>query len=122
MRTPRSRRTGAALVAAAVLLTGATAGTVPNGRRHRVAVPPAAAHPVRSPARATRPAPAAAPIEVAGLRWLGFHGMQLPISAHDGPRDTRGGLASGFTDTPTGALLAAVNIGVRTAAQWGPAI
>ena len=27
----------------------------------------------------------------------------------------------GFTDTPRGAVLAAVNIGVRTAAQWGPA-
>ena len=42
--------------------------------------------------------------------------------AQDGPRDTRGGLASGFTDTPSGALLAAVNIAVRTAAQWGPPI
>ena len=29
---------------------------------------------------------------------------------------------SGFADTPLGALLAAVNIGVRANAQWGPAI
>ena len=48
--------------------------------------------------------------------------MQLPVSASAGPRDTRGGLASGFADTPRGALLAAINIGVRTAAQWGTAI
>jgi hypothetical protein len=34
----------------------------------------------------------------------------------------RNGLAWGFTDTPSGALLAAVNIVVRTAALWGPAI
>ena len=48
--------------------------------------------------------------------------MRLPVSATAGPRDTRGGLASGFADTPQGALLAAINIGVRTAAQWGSAI
>lgn len=57
-----------------------------------------------------------------GLSWAGFHGMQLPVSSGDGPHDTRGGLASGFADTPRGALLAAINIGVRTAAQWGTAI
>jgi hypothetical protein len=57
-----------------------------------------------------------------GLTWTSFHGMQLPASPTAGPRDTRGGLASGFTDTPRGALLAAINIGVRTAAQWGSAI
>jgi hypothetical protein len=33
-----------------------------------------------------------------------------------------GGLAWGFADSPRGALVAAVNIGVRTAALWGPAI
>src|SRR5216683_2013230 len=57
-----------------------------------------------------------------GLSWVDFHGIQLPVSAHDGPHDTRSGLASGFTDTPRGALLAAINIGVRTAALWGPDI
>ena len=31
-----------------------------------------------------------------------------------------GRLAWGFADTPLGALLAAVNIGVRANAQWGP--
>jgi hypothetical protein len=34
----------------------------------------------------------------------------------------RNGLAWGFSDTPNGALLAAVNIVVRTAALWGPVI
>jgi hypothetical protein len=67
--------------------------------------------PGRSPASAGR-----------GLRWTGFHGIQLPSSATAGPRHTKGGLASGFADTPSGALVAAINIGVRTAAQWGPAI
>ncbi|HEY7429966.1 MAG TPA: hypothetical protein VH641_04450 [Streptosporangiaceae bacterium] len=57
-----------------------------------------------------------------GLSWMNFDGMQLPVSATNGPRDIRGGLASEFADTPRGALLAAINIGVRTAAQWGTAI
>lgn len=56
-----------------------------------------------------------------GLSWFSFHGMQLPASAA-GPLKTLDGLASGFADTPQGALLAAINIGVRTAAQWGSAI
>ncbi len=57
-----------------------------------------------------------------GLNWAGFHGIELPYSAKNGPHHTRNGLASGFTDTPRGALLAAVNIAVRTAALWGPRI
>jgi hypothetical protein len=56
------------------------------------------------------------------LSWTDFHGIALPVSAQDGPRHTRAGLAWGFTDTRRGALLAAVNIAVRTAAQWGPAV
>jgi len=58
----------------------------------------------------------------AALSWTSFHGIALPASAQDGPRRTRGGLAWGFSDTRRGALLAAVNIAVRTAAQWGPAV
>jgi len=82
-------------------------------------------------ARTTRPAaqqhaPAAADPATTtagqGVSWVSFHGMQLPVSASAGPRHTRGGLASGFADTPQGALLAAINIGVRTAAQWGTTI
>ncbi|MGH3273723.1 MAG: hypothetical protein ACRDNZ_05275 [Streptosporangiaceae bacterium] len=57
-----------------------------------------------------------------GLRWTSFHGIALPSSPHGGPRRTRNGLAWGFADTPRGALLAAVNIAVRTAAQWGPPV
>ena len=57
-----------------------------------------------------------------GLRWSHFHGIELPASPAAGPRHARGDLTSGFTDTPRGALLAAVNIAVRTAADWGPSI
>lgn len=66
-----------------------------------------------------RPAPAMAR---QGLRWADFHGIELPVSPEAGPRHARGGLASGFADTPRGALLAAVNIAVRASADWGPSI
>jgi hypothetical protein len=82
--------------------------------------------PTRTPSQATRSRPGEARAALAtaglGLRWADFHGIALPSSATDGPRYTRGGLAWGFADTPRGALLAAINIGVRTAALWGPAI
>jgi hypothetical protein len=61
-------------------------------------------------------------VGLAGLRWRDFHGVQLPSSPVAGPRFTSGGLASGFSDTPLGALLATLNIAVRANAQWGPAI
>jgi hypothetical protein len=88
--------------------------------RHHRAAPAARAR------QATRSRTGRLPATVAtagqGLHWADFHGIALPASATDGPRRTRDGLAWGFADTPRGALLAAVNIGVRTAALWGPAI
>jgi hypothetical protein len=51
---------------------------------------------------------------------MNFYGVELPVSGFAGPRHIQGGLAWGFADTPAGALLAAVNIGVRANAQWGP--
>jgi hypothetical protein len=126
MRTRRPRRTLAAITSAAVLLTGATAALLVhkqmhNGRRRDVAALPAASRPTRNPAIPPR-ASSAEFVDLAGLRWVDFHGIRLPVTAQDGPREMRGGLASGFTDTPAGALLAAINIGVRTAAQWGPPV
>jgi len=58
----------------------------------------------------------------ATVRWTNFHGIELPVSPQAGPHFVHNGLARGFTDTPLGAVLAAANIGVRTAAQWGPQI
>jgi hypothetical protein len=57
-----------------------------------------------------------------GLSWRDFHGIDLPVSATAGPRHSQAGLASGYAHDPGGALVAAVNIAVRTSAEWGPAI
>lgn len=80
--------------------------------RHRKVIHPTPTNRDRSRPAATTP----------HLTWTSFHGIGLPGSTATGPRHTRNGLASGFTDTAPGALVAAINIGVRTAAQWGPAI
>ena len=61
-------------------------------------------------------------MSLASVRWSGFYGVELPVSAQAGPYDTSGGMAAGFAHSPLGALLAAVNIGVRANAQWGPRI
>jgi hypothetical protein len=61
-------------------------------------------------------------VSLASVRWSGFYGVELPVSEQAGPYDTSGGVAAGFAHTPLGALLAAVNIGVRANAQWGPRI
>ncbi|MFG2006160.1 hypothetical protein ACGFNU_44125 [Spirillospora sp. NPDC048911] len=59
-------------------------------------------------------------ITVADLAWHDFHGIALPSSAADGPRENSGELAAGFSQTPRGALLAAVHITGRANSVWGP--
>jgi len=61
-------------------------------------------------------------VSLAGLRWSGYHGVQLPSSPAAGPHHTANGVAWGFADTQLGALLAALNIAVRANAQWGPGV
>ena len=59
------------------------------------------------PAEASSPVTPVTPVtDLSGVRWTGFHGYRLPVSAMAGPRVTAGDLASGFADTPLGALLA----------------
>jgi hypothetical protein len=110
-----------ALIGTAVLLiqVGAQPGTRKIASKTRAIPAHPAEHASRRPQSGTRNSPADAG---QGLSWVNFHGIELPVSPHDGPRDTSHGLASGFSDTPRGALLAAINIGVRTAALLGPAI
>ena len=84
---------------------------------------PAASQPAAASKSSQPPAgPAALPTRIPGLRWTDFHGVELPTSPTAGPDHRRNGLAWGFADTPAGALIAAVNIGVRANAQWGPEI
>jgi hypothetical protein len=125
-RVRRRRRFAAGLV---VLIAVVGLAAHQNTQSHHTTPAPARTTPAPRPSHADHsnqaPATSLAVLEAAasqGLTWVSFHGMQLPASATAGPHHTHGGLASGFADTPQGALLAAINIGVRTAAQWGSAI
>jgi len=122
--TPASRARRRTLTAAAVVMVIATVGlavVLAQGGRDS-----------GGPAPGRRPvAPASVPgtsatqlpqVSLAELRWSNYHGVRLPSSPAAGPRDTGGGLASGYSDTPLGALLGALNIAVRANAQWGPDI
>jgi hypothetical protein len=61
-------------------------------------------------------------VSLAGLAWADLDGVELPVSRSAGPRHMLADLAWGFSDTPLGALLAAVNIGVRASGPWGPGV
>ena len=121
MPAPRSRRRrlpAAAVVAVTVL--GALLGRVVASRHGTGG---SAASGTRSPAPSGAGGPSVLPrVDLTGLQWSDYHGVVLPSSPAAGPRDTTGGLASGYSDTPLGALVAALNIGVRANAQWGPSI
>ncbi len=113
----------ATLATVAVLAVAVAASRSLSGRDSRRLAPAA---PARSPALPARPALPEGPLvpqgALAGLRWSGYHGVKLPSSPLAGPRDTAGGRAWGFADTPLGALVAAVNIAVRANPEWGPGV
>ena len=108
----------AATVAAASLLTGTRAAGSPD----LAARPVAAAAPAGSASAVPARIPLVPRTSLARVIWRSYHGVELPSSPAAGPRETAGGLAAGFADTPLGALLAAVNIAVRANAQWGPPV
>jgi hypothetical protein len=112
----------AAAVAAILLGAGlAFALTGPSASRSPAATATVSASPAGT-AGSGQGQPQVPRVSLASVRWSGFYGVELPVSAQAGPYDSSGGVAAGFAHTPLGALLAAVNIGVRANAQWGPRI
>ncbi|MEV0766521.1 hypothetical protein [Nocardia sp. NPDC050435] len=49
----------------------------------------------------------------AGVRWETWQGIKLPHSGADGPTKTSTGAATGYTRTPQGAALAAIQHSIR---------
>jgi hypothetical protein len=110
-----------AVVAALAVLAGITATIMSRGGPAR----PAARvwSPQASPSSAAAGTPVTTPVtDLSGLRWVNDQGYLLPESAQAGPHAVSGGLASGFADTPLGALVAMINIAARTAWELGPAV
>ena len=107
-----------AVILGAALTVALTARPSPAPAAHGRPVRPASSAGIA----ASQAQPLLPQVSLHGLRWSEFYGIELPFSVQAGPHDTAGGLAAGFAHSPLGALLAAVNIGVRANAQWGPRI
>lgn len=118
-QAPRRRptRIGVIAVVAAALVIG-IAGYVIARAYHRP--PPAtAAAPTGAGAQTSVPP---GRVDLSGVRWRDFHGIRLPYSRANGPAHVEGDQVRGFADSAGGAVFAAVHIGVRANAQWGPDI
>ncbi|MVU77518.1 hypothetical protein GPX89_09695 [Nocardia sp. ET3-3] len=98
-----ARAVVAALLVAACALTAAACG----GSDH-----------AGSTTKTTQVDPSRAPSDV---RWENYQGVQLPIGDHDGPSKL-GTTAAGYSRTPQGAALAAINHSTRLSlapdGQW----
>jgi len=117
---PRRALTAGVIVIALAVVGLAAVVLIPAGRDGSR---PAAGRPSAAPASSVATTvPQLPQVSLTGLRWSDYHGVELPSSPSAGPHDIGSGLASGYSDTPLGALLAALNIAVRANAQWGPGI
>jgi hypothetical protein len=105
----------AVAVAVLVLLFRPASGQAPGQP------PPRSSTAGRVPARAPG-SPAAGPAAVSTAGWyaVALDGTAVPASRLAGPGKGPWPLAAGFADSPAGAVLAAVNIAVRTSGQLGP--
>jgi hypothetical protein len=124
-RAPGARRLILAAAVAAILLGAGLAFALagrPPASRTPAAAAPAPVSPAGAAGSGSQGKPLVPRVSLASVRWSGFYGVELPVSAQAGPSGASGGVAAGFAHTPLGALLAAVNIGVRANAQWGPRI
>lgn len=59
-----------------------------------------------------KPAPPDLTSAPANVRWVTYQGVSLPVSTKDGPTKI-GDAASGFSRTPQGAAMAAINLPIR---------
>jgi hypothetical protein len=77
--------------------------------------PSAGAAPVETGANGCPAMPSGDEIPVAGppVTWEVFNGAVVPVSEEHGPRVVDGAIARCYSRTPTGALLAAAQIGLR---------
>jgi hypothetical protein len=125
----RPRRRGWMLLAAAAGVAGAAIVAVPLLSSSPARPPSGPATGQQLPSRPRTSSDGQASSRTAGLTvstagWSAgtIDGATVPVSPSAGPARTSGGLAAGFTDTPAGSVLAAVNIAVRISGQLGPQV
>ena len=124
--SPARRRGGRIVAAAAVagLILAAVLIVLLYHPAPRQAPGPKPESSQQTPSGARVPAgpPGSVTVSTAGWHSVNLDGTAVPVSRQAGPRRGPWPLAAGFTDTPAGAVLAAVNIAVRTSGQLGPSI
>jgi hypothetical protein len=119
-RRPRAAFVAAAVAAVAVVLAlmGLLLYHHPASRQASGQLQPSHQTRGRVPARA----PGSIAVSTAGWHSADLDGTVVPESPQAGPQQGPWPLAGGYADTPAGAVLAAVNIALRTAGQLGPDI
>ena len=121
----RRRRARPGLIAVAAMAAAAVIAVVvfyrPASGQAPGQPPPRPTDAGRVPARAPDSPPPGA-VSTAGWYAVALDGTVVPASGQAGPRQGPWPLAAGFADTPDGAVLAAVNIAVRTSGQLGPLV
>lgn len=117
--SPRGRHRRGLWIGLAVLLVIAVAvGAFFLGRDSTTGSPSPAAPSAGSPAGDSRTRGLVAPPEP--MHWEPYRGFALPVSSVHGPAHISGGVASGYTRTPAGALIAAAQIVHRLLLTPGP--
>jgi hypothetical protein len=115
-KTPSARIVIGGLAAAGLLYGAMHAGRCTAPEKGEPLVARSSAQPV---APQLQDAPA---VTLTDVVWEEYRGVRLPHASNDGPRILQEGLASGFSRTPRGALLAAMHICLRADARWGPEV
>ncbi|TKG61514.1 hypothetical protein [Prauserella endophytica] len=120
--TPSRRRPVLLAVAVVVIVVLGVAAFFWGRDSGTVAAPPpgeASPQPGTLPSSPDTAVPTTAPQDV---RWELYQGVAVPMSDTHGPSSTDGAVASGYAHTPTGALIASVQIVYRLALapadQW----
>ena len=118
-RSDRSQAQQHLLIASALILT-VLAGVTVMVARLTHSTPADAAN------RPSRPSPSSTPTDPAEadsngyISWVDVAGVQVPVSKLHGPRITDHGRAAGYSHSPQGAAIAAVQVLARASATAGP--
>ena len=119
-RAGRIWTVSAAVIVALIVLAGGVVVFATRDDGGAAAAGPAPAAPPPSAAQPTATTPQVEPVDQAvpttaprDVTWSLFQGVALPSSPSAGPRRVQGPVHAGYAHSPTGALLAAKQIGVR---------
>lgn len=116
-RSDQSRAQQHLLIASALILTALAGIAVLVVRLAHSSPADAADRPSPQPSASSAPTTADADGDIS---WVDVAGVQVPVSKLHGPRITDHGRAAGYSHSPQGAAIAAVQVLARASATAGP--